>query len=222
MSKIDICNAALSLIGSDAIVSSIDPPDGSVEAGHCKRFYAMALAELLDWRPWSFAKKRVQLAQVALNQSAVWAYAYALPADCLVPVRVLQQSALNYPPSDVSFNANADDIAVFTERGSADYQVETGVLYTHEPQAVLLYTANISDTASFSPLFTTALAHLLAAYIAGPLIKGGEGARTNGTFRSAVFGRTGAPGLADRAAANDANVSSERAGHIPDHIKVRA
>jgi hypothetical protein len=47
-SVIDICNLALSHIGQAADVSSIDPPENSIEAEYCARFYPMARDTLLE------------------------------------------------------------------------------------------------------------------------------------------------------------------------------
>jgi hypothetical protein len=41
-SAVDIANTALSHIGADAVVTSLSPLDGSVEAGHCARFLPSA------------------------------------------------------------------------------------------------------------------------------------------------------------------------------------
>ena len=71
-SPVQICNMALSHIGSEARVSSISPPDGSVEAGHCATFYDVARTEMLEPGNWAFALKRAALAQVT-NPRPVWA-----------------------------------------------------------------------------------------------------------------------------------------------------
>ena len=54
-SVVDICNLALAHIGDDATVSSIDPPEGSAQAEHCKRFYAIARDTMLQMHNWNFA-----------------------------------------------------------------------------------------------------------------------------------------------------------------------
>lgn len=215
-SVVDICNMALSHIGADAIVASIDPPDGSAEAGHCARFYPQARTELLDAFAWTFAKKRVALAAVA-NPSAVWAYAYALPADCLNALRVLETTTLaanGYFPLTYGL-ATPSEVALFNERGSADFETEGAVLLTHEPTAVLLYTTDITDPSKFSPTFRTTLSYLLASFLAGPLIKGNEGARTGASLRQV------ATNIAKSAMSQDAGNSSEPAAHTPDSIRAR-
>lgn len=214
-SVVDICNMALSHLGSRAQVSSIDPPDGSVEAGLCARFYSIARKEALEAHKWTWSKKREALA-VAVNPSTVWAYAYALPSDCLSPARVmnatLARELFTYP---FGVNFSFDDLQRFTERGSAEFEVEGQTLLTHEPDAVLLYTRDIIDTTKFSAAFTTFFSYLLAAYLAGPIVKGEAGAR------AALRWREIARKVKGDAAADDANGSVERADHIPEFMQFR-
>lgn len=47
-SEVDICNLALARLGDNATVASIDPPEGSAQAEHCARFYAIARDSLLE------------------------------------------------------------------------------------------------------------------------------------------------------------------------------
>lgn len=219
-SAVDISNVGLSHIGARSQVSSISPPDGSVEAGYCARFYPLARRELLEAGNWSFAKRRVALAEVT-NDSDVWAYAYAKPADCITPLRVLQlqyvqDAGLLWPMGMYLFDGDwraIDD--VFSERGSSDFVVEGDVIRTNEPEAVLLYKRDVTDTTKFSPLFVAAAGMLMAAYLAGPIIKGKAGADTGAAWRQAAFD------MMAKAAAADANGSSERASHTAAHIQAR-
>jgi hypothetical protein len=52
----------------------------------------------------------------------------------------------------------------------------TQVIYTDQVDAALRYSAQITDTSQFSPLFLVSLSWLLASYLAGPIIKGEAGA----------------------------------------------
>lgn len=214
-SKTDICKMALAHVGSDASLTSIDPPDGSVEAGYCATFYPIARAEMLEDHTWTWSKARATLAETT-NASLVWTYAYALPSDCMGPVRVLQQAVFyDFVTQPYPTLVTADELQQWTERGSADFDVEGQVLYTHEPDAVLLYTKDITDTTKFSMKSVVALSYLLASYLAGPIIKGEPGATAAAKFRQAYQTMKGS------AAAGDANGSSERAEHVPDHIRAR-
>lgn len=207
----DICNMALSHLGSDAIVMTIDPPDGSVESGHCARFYPIARAELLEKPTWGFARTRVLLAEVT-NPSTTWAYAYALPSDCLVAKRVLNSyAAQSFWGSFVATN----DLPVLEERGSADFDIEGEVLLTNEPEAVLLYVCDVTDPSKFTATFRTALSYLLASYLAGPLIKGLEGAKTGAQLRQV------AAQVAGTAMEISANASSENAYPVAQSTQAR-
>lgn len=207
-SAVEICNIALSHIGAESLVTAIDPPDGSVEAGYCATFYPIARRLALEMTTPSYAKTRVALAEVD-NTSTAWAYAYAKPADCIKPLRVLD------PWDAVMFADDPRVVADPTERGSADYEVEGDVIRTNEPDAVMIYLRDVTDTSKFSPMFTSALGMLLAGYLAGPVIKGRDGMSVGNSWTEAGMNALG------RAAASDANASSERAEFIPSSIQAR-
>lgn len=223
-SDVDICNMALSHIGSDAVVSSIFPADGSVEAGHCARFYPIALGMLLEHHSWSFAKTRVLLAEVD-NPSTTWSFAYGLPGNCLKPTRLLPKlTLLGYGFTSFSGTMSVDEQRLFDESGSSTFSLETDqatgnrILLANEPQAVLLYTRRVEDTASFTFKFMAALSYLVAAFVAGPIIKGQPGANTGQLLHKAVLDKGG---LADQAAAADSRSSVDVNEHVPAHIRVR-
>ncbi len=201
---------ALSHIGSDARVSSVSPPDGSVEAGHCATFYDQARTEMLEIGSWAFSLARASLAEVA-NPSSVWVYAYAKPSDCLralriprasPPVTVFTQDLIPYPHTD--------------DRDGAQYDVEGEVILTNEPAATLLYVRDVTDSTKFTPSFTNALSLLLAGYLAGPIIKGTESIRVGDALRER------ARAMADASATASANASSAESAVRPSLLQVRA
>ncbi|MFZ9370251.1 MAG: hypothetical protein ACO25M_00080 [Limnohabitans sp.] len=209
-SVVQICNMALSHIGADARVSSISPPDGSVEAGHCATFYDLARTEMLEPGNWAFALKRASLAQVT-NPSTVWAYAYAKPADCMRVLRILRPSiAITVFTQDLVLEPHTDD------RDSAPFDVEGEVILTNEPDAVLVYCRDVTDSTKFPASFTSALSYLLASYLAGPIVKGNEGVRLGEAMRQR------AQGMADISATASANASSADTLPQPTLLAVRA
>lgn len=159
-SDVDICNLALGHLGDEATVSDIEPSDGSPQADHCARFYPVARNALLERHAWGFATKRVVLAEVD-NELDSWGYAYALPSQCLKPLSVLN-------PESTDDNDTEDFIIETDVNG-------TEVLYTNVEEATLRYISLVTDTTKFTPLFTVALARLLASYLGGPIIKGETG-----------------------------------------------
>lgn len=220
-SPVDICNIGLGYIGARTQISSINPPDGSAEAGYCARFYPIARKELIEKGSWAFARRRVALAETT-NTSSIWQYAYLVPAGMVNALRVLQLQSIS--SAGISWPTIADSGGftywllldkLFTERGSADFDIENGVLYTNEPEAVLLYTVDVVDSTKFSAMFTTALGMLMASYLAGPIIKGLDGAKVAEAWRNAAMA------MCARAEASDANSTSQRAEHTPDYMRAR-
>lgn len=181
-SEIEICNIALSHLGDVATVASIDPPEGSAQAEHCARFYPMARDSLLEAHPWSFATRRVILAELA-NSWPQWAYSYARPTDCLKVLSVLsknasadyqQASVWPYPTNDLSPGA------MYSVDMPQPYACETNddgapVIYTNQEDAMMRYISRVTDTTRYSYSFIMALTWSLASMLAGPIIKGDVG-----------------------------------------------
>lgn len=186
-SAVDICNTALSLIGADALVSSISPPDGSVEAGHCARFYPLARLAMIEMGNWSFPKTRAVLAEVD-NVSTIWTYAYALPADAIDAKRILRpDSTTNSISMSDPFGSLYPQVPSYfiaiDESAGAPFELDGGVIRTNEPDATLIYSRDVTDTTKFSHSFVIALSYMLASYLAGPIIKGMPGIQIGKALR---------------------------------------
>lgn len=180
-SEVDICNLALSHLGDDATVSSLDPPEGSAQAEHCARFYPQARNSLLEMHDWNFATRRAQLAEVTSDWEQ-WRHAYVQPADCLRVLAVLDPNV----PDDYSYplvspfyveGGPVPTQAVYTPQ---PYVCETDsagnqLIRTNQEGAMLRYTMLVSDPTKFTPLFIQALSWHLASMLAGPLLKGEAG-----------------------------------------------
>ena len=194
-SPVQICNVALTHLGESGLISSISPPDGSVNAGYCATFYPVAKAEMLELGNWQFATRRGTLA-VTENDSGYYEYAYALPANCLRVLKVIG------PEDD--------------EAGSSVvYETRNNIIYTDTEEAVCVYTANITDSTKFSPTFVTALSFLLAAYLAGPIIKGADGVKFATAMREAAAATT------DRSLTVSSNSRSVTEDYTPSSILAR-
>lgn len=185
-SEVDICNLALGHLGDNATVASIDPPEGSAQAEHCARFYPIARDALLEMHAWGFATRRAQLALLT-SAWPEWAFCYAIPSDALNLLGVLPPSASDdYSqsfgiPNAYGITSNYVPTTVSGTYVPQPYSAEslddgTQVIYTDQEDAVLRYTARVTDTTKFSPLFVTTLSWHLASMLAGPVIKGDAGA----------------------------------------------
>jgi hypothetical protein len=185
-SEVEICNLALAHLGDDATVASIDPPEGSAQSEHCARFYPIARDSLLQMHSWNFASRRVALAGVTMPYT-MWRYAYACPGDMMVAVSVLPPEVENdytirpYPADRYGWgwiNTPFVGAGVYVPQ---EYSIETDtngnkVIYTNQEGALLRYQALVTDPTKFDPLFVMALSWHLASMLAGPVIKGDQGA----------------------------------------------
>jgi hypothetical protein len=193
-SIVDICNVALSHIGDTANVTSIAPPDGSAQAGYCATFFPVALSAMLETANWGFATVRSTTAPVA-NPSTTWLYAYAYPAQVVNLISVLTSDALDDYSQNFGTLDGTEDFSMggpafpdFSYANPADnfyspqpYELEQDgdgnlIVLTNVCSPVFRYTMQVSDPTKFSGLFVLALSYLLASMLAGPIVKGEEGA----------------------------------------------
>jgi hypothetical protein len=201
-SEVDISNLAMSHIGQDASIVSIDPSDGSAEADHCARFYPIARDQLLEIHSWRFATTRATLSELALNPSSQWAHAYSLPNGCVRPLAVLLPEAI-------------DDTEPQPYKIEVDSKGQSMILYTNAANAALKYIIRQTNTTMFSPLFVIALSYLLGAYTAGPITKDLK-------LKSGLEQIALARALDAMAKDADSELDNTVKDYIASHLKVRA
>ena len=158
-SVVDICNIALSRLGDEASVTSIDPPEGSAQSEHCARWYPLTRDKALQAFPWSFATKTTTLAPLA-TKPCQWEFAYKLPADCLRIIEVVHPS---YVPAG----------------SPLPYRVEiidgARCLITNVERVSVRYIFQQHNSSFYTPSFVDALAWLLASDLAGSVHTGSTG-----------------------------------------------
>lgn len=137
-SKVGICNIAIGLLGAETIGTLTD---GSSEALACSNHWDTSRDATLAAMDWTFARKRVELSQLATSPDFGWDYQYQLPPDCLVPLFI-------------------------NEGAEPKWIVEGNYLLTNEGEVELVYTFRVTDPGAYTALFTDALAVRLAADIA--------------------------------------------------------
>jgi hypothetical protein len=199
-SEVEICNLALSHLGDEATVASLDPPEGSAQAEHCARFYPVARNALLEMHTWNFSTRRIVLAELDADTWS-WDFGYAYPAECLKIISILPYES-----------TSDDETQPFdTESTSTGDQI----ILTDTEAATCRYTALVTDTTRFSPLFVEALSRLLASYLAGPIIKGDSGRKAS-QEQLQIFNQVFA-----RASTSNANQRKVSPEHKPAWIKDR-
>lgn len=218
-SEVDISNLALSMLGEEAEISSLTPPD-SVLAGYCKRFYPMARDALLEQHAWTFATSRKALALLSLDDMPVeWAYAYARP-NCLKVLAVYAPMvAASTAPAGAIFNQQ-EFLKAATAYPFLCESLESGeeVIYSNVEDATALFIRRVTDTSKFRPLVVNACARLLAAYLAGTVIKGKEGMNVSAK-QLEWFEKVDAPRAKGSDAQNSHNTSYDT--FTPSSIKAR-
>ncbi|WKJ88757.1 hypothetical protein QZJ86_12065 [Methylomonas montana] len=199
---IDICNLSLAKLGDEARVTSIAPPDTSMQAQYCALFYSQSLNVMLDKHAWAFATVTVTLTALTTNPNPFWAYAYSLPTDF-------------FGVNDVRSSGYIEETQT---PPTQNYALEGSTLYSNIADAVLVYTSSLAtDPAKFPPLFIEALSTLLASYLAGPILKGDVGVAAQRSMMQA-FITTALP----EAITSDCQYRKVRPQYTPSGIAARA
>lgn len=146
MSKVDIANSALHLIGGG--IALINLEEERKEAKIISRIFDSVRQSVLaeERAEWSFAIKHRLLDVSADDNPTEYEYNYVLPADCIKPIVI-------------------DDYEGYP------YTVEAGHFYCDIPAATLKYIYDIEDLTKLSPGFVRAFTHKLAVDIAAALEK---------------------------------------------------
>lgn len=150
-SKVSIWNMALVNVGSSGFIQS--PTEASAEANHCRVVYDEAVKSTLEALDWNFARVKVALADLDTPDDD-WIYQYAYPSNCVSARKILTTIRNEKPmPFKVGLNAAAT----------------AKVVNTDVSEAVLVYTALVTNEALFSSAFAVALSWHVAMSISGPL-----------------------------------------------------
>lgn len=220
---VSICNLALGHLGDGATVSSIDPPEASMQAEYCSQFYPIARDQMMELHDWNFATRRISAALLTTDPWTQWRFAYAVPSEAIRVFSVLPpEAADDQLGPDYRFTATPQAYLGPQETPN-DFEIEVDgegrrVIYTNVEDAVLRYTVPVTDTTRFSPLFVTALSYLLASYLAGPILKGESGRSIAGSMMQQAMGWTGQAAKSD---AGQRRASRIRDLHTPAWVRAR-
>lgn len=155
-SVIQICNTALARVGVKEFIE--DLAEGSAEADACSALYPTARDSALTSLPWPFATKRTTLALAAgEDEREGWEYVYAMPSDCLLARHIWSGERAPSATSKIPFTIELNDAE------------DARIILCDKEDAELVYTAAITNSLLFPPLFVDALCWLLASELALPL-----------------------------------------------------
>jgi len=149
-SQTNICNAAIMLCGVGVEIASID--ERSPEAEACKQFYDPTLERLAVKLKLPEMTKRVALALVESDPSDEFSSSWAVPSDCIAPLKIVSGLIPETTDSHIPFKR--------INKGGVD------VIWTNEDDAQLEYIFSPTDEGQFPVLFAEALEFALAVKIA--------------------------------------------------------
>ena len=156
---VEVANAALTLLGEQAITSIDDETD---TARAVKRLYTLTLEAALRDHNWNFAQIRRALARLTATPEFEFTWMYALPTDPLC-LRVLET------------NLDSDEAYRIETYKTGAEQVR--VVVTDSCSVSILYVAKLDDPALWDALFVDAFVFELA-YRLTFAITGHDAART--------------------------------------------
>ena len=149
-SKIDICNLALSHIGSGEITSL---EDGTQQSSVLGLHYNNCLEMALEIFPWNFCQ-RIDVLALSTKTVPGWQFVYQYPANCLKVWKVYDAGGYKSDKTN-EFRIISDGINKF--------------VCCRLPEAYAEYSARVNDSSMYSASFVKALSYLLAAEIVNPL-----------------------------------------------------
>ncbi len=147
-----IANLALNRSGVTAWIDNIEGP--SFEAQAVKRIWQHCVDDTLTSFRWPFATMRARLTEIETGEeSATYAYSWALPEDFLQALEVIQ---VGYPNP--------------RERDRPEYHIEywqqQRVLLSNHSDLELIYIGRVEDPNLFDPAFVETLAWRMARELA--------------------------------------------------------
>lgn len=151
ISKVDICNLALTKIGTSTIVSLTESTEN---ARRCNIIYEPLKREVMRSHTWTFATKIEPLAQLSGEEIINYDYLYVYPSECLYISKI--------------FDSGKTEINEYKKLLSPD--TNTVVIATNTYQAYLEYVKDIDDTNLFDDMFIEAFVARLASELVMPLI----------------------------------------------------
>lgn len=139
-STVGLFNLALGFLGGEQLSSIQAPWEDSTESRLCQNNYPHALRLALSAHNWSFAMKIQELAEKPEDRPVPgFERRFALPVDCLKPIRL---------------------------EGDSEFIIQGKDLLSNDSEPRLYFVAYVDDPAMFSPSFFTAMAWQLAALLA--------------------------------------------------------
>jgi hypothetical protein len=175
LSNTAICNLALTRIGVQQPIASID--EESAPADALRAVYDHCLETVFRKYPWPFAQRYYTLELVERDPNPEWSFSYRYPTGFLTINRLLPSTAtssstlpsLAYQLSTISSYGKSANYPQYPYALSSD--AAGRLIHTDLDIAEMIGTYFVEDEGMYDPMFTDALAWLLASTVAMGLTK---------------------------------------------------
>jgi hypothetical protein len=144
VSEVELARRALSLLRTDKYISDLS--ENSTEAKEAKRWYHPTRRQVLSLLDWNFARAEEELNPSSSAPPRDWLYRYDSPPDMLVARRI---------KNPLGRNADNPEYVFRLKNGRR-------TLLTDVPEAVLIYTVDLTDTGLFTEIFNNAFVTMYA------------------------------------------------------------
>lgn len=199
-SVVELCNIALSHVGSRSKIAAMD--EGSPEALACGTHFAQVRDATLGGFDWNFARLTAALADLG-SPPQRWACRYAVPSDCLRIRRLNDVPVLSLPETFYEMAGDKDETGAFIS-----------VILTNEAPLSAIYTARVDDPGRWDADFSAAFCYGLAARICYEIT--GKSERADTLFKMWQ-------GILRDAKADSANEGSQpNRLYVPEELQARA
>ena len=160
MFKNDIASQALSRLAASRTIVDLDN-DNSIEARIIRQHFRTSLDQLLEYHPWSFARRTATLIEHSRDPEPRYRFAYHYPVNAAVVRGIAPNGMFNdmfelYPDQETPFT-----VMTFGT---------TNLIYCNTPNAHAVYTERMPENSSFKTYFGKALAAQLSKDIGPSLI----------------------------------------------------
>lgn len=154
---------ALAHLG-DRRITRIDDDAALADAlvRYCNEFYTQARQEALAAHRWSFAKHAVTLSQKAGVAVVGYTYAHALPTDNLRLMRLV-------PGTELTDSAGAVTGYSYPNQAVDQFKIVGPNVWSNTQFLAMEYIRDVEDPDTWTPHFRSAVARLLASFLAGPV-----------------------------------------------------
>ena len=174
----DVVNNALIRMGRERMIGSLW--EGSKSAQLALRIYAQTRDEVLRQFDWDFAERQVSMTLLKSAPMAgyfppngwtsaypprPWAFEYVYPTDCLKVRAVKWPSYFLYNP-----DPRAELFSIGNDAPLADPTAYVKVLLCNVPDAVIVYTGQVTDPSEWEADFVEAIAAALSRRLAPALV----------------------------------------------------